>query len=232
LKPSERAAVVVRAIALVLIAGASAGPALAAAGSLGELVAEGEEWWKSSPNPRDPVACATCHHNRNETRGWAASFPKYRPLPPPEGRVMTLLQANAEAVRRHYGLADPERPALAITAYLISRDLGVPVSPGIVADQPVFESRLRALDESVARGERLFVRRCRSCHALRTVARAALVFPRTADGQVESLEGLLGRHRPGSPPLGWDGQPTADIIAFLMSRLAGQPVGGSSEYSP
>ena len=145
------------------------------------------------------------------------------------GSIWTCAIRNGAPSRQ---AARSPRPALAITAYLISRDLGVPVSPGIVADQPVFESRLRALDESVARGERLFVRRCRSCHALRTVARAALVFPRTADGQVESLEGLLGRHRPGSPPLGWDDQPTADIIAFLMSRLAGQPVGGSSEYSP
>jgi mono/diheme cytochrome c family protein/cytochrome c553 len=223
--------VIVRSVALVLIAVVSVGHALAAAGSLGELAAEGEEWWKSSPDPRDPVACATCHHDRNETSGWAASFPKYRPLPPPEGRVMTLLQANAEAVRRHYGLADPERPALAITAYLVSRGVGVPVSPGIVAGQPAFEGRLRALDESVGRGERLFARRCRSCHAPGTVAGAALLLPST-DGQVDSLEAFLGRHHPERPPLGWDGQPTADIIAFLMSRLAGQPVGGSPEYSP
>ena len=221
---------IVRSVALALIAVVSVGHALA--GNLGDLVAEGEEWWKSSPDPRDPVTCATCHHDRNETRGWAASFPKYRPLPPPEGRVMTLLQANAEAVRRHYGLADPERPALAITAYLISRGIGVPISPGIVAGQPAFEGRLRALDESVERGERLFARRCRSCHAARAVARAALLFPRTAAGQVESLERFLGRHRSERSPLGWDGQPTADIIAFLMSTLAGQPVGSLPEHSP
>jgi cytochrome c553 len=220
-------------VALVLIAVVSVVYALtpAAVSSLEELVAEGEEWWKRSPDPRDPVACATCHHNRDETRGWAASFPKYRPLPPPEGRVMTLLQANAEAVRRHYGLADPERPALAITAFLISRGVGVPVSPGIVAGQPVFEGRLRALDESVCRGEQLFARRCRSCHAPRVVAGVALLFPRTVDGQVESLEGFLGHHGPQRPPFRWDGQPTTDIIAFLMSRLAGQPVGGSPAYS-
>lgn len=225
---------IVGSVALVLIAVVSVGHVLAASavGSFGELVAEGEEWWKSSPDPRDPVACATCHHDRNETRGWAASFPKYRPLPPPEGRVMTLLQANAEAVRRHYGLADPERPALAITAYLVSRGIGVPVSPGIVAGQPAFEGRLRALDESVGRGERLFACRCHSCHAPRAVARAALFFPRTAVGQVESLERFLGRHRSERSPLGWDGQPAADIIAFLMSTLAGQPVGGLPEHSP
>ena len=223
---------IVRSVALALITVVSVGHALAGAGNLGALVAEGEEWWKSSPDPRDPVTCATCHHDRNETRGWVASFPKYRPLPPPEGRVMTLLQANAEAVRRHYGLTDPERPALAITAYLISRGIGVPVSPGIVAGQPTFEGRLRALDESVGRGERLFARRCHSCHAPRAVARAALLFPRVAAGQVESLERFLGRHRSESSPLGWDGQPTADIIAFLMSTLAGQPIGGLPEHSP
>src|SRR5437870_11561026 len=137
----------IRSIAPGLIAVVWAGQALAGApgGSLGQLVAEGEQRWKSSPDPRDPVACATCHYDPDETRGWAASFPKYRPLPPPAGRVMTLLQANAEAVQRHYGLADPEQVALAITAYLTSRGTGVPVSPGIVAGQPVFEGRLRAL---------------------------------------------------------------------------------------
>jgi mono/diheme cytochrome c family protein len=229
---SECAAVIVRSLALALIAVVSVAPALAAASNLGELVAEGEKWWKSSPDRRDPVTCATCHHDRDETRGWAASFPKYRPLPPPEGRVMTLLQANAEAVRRHYGLADPERPALALTAYLISRDIGVPVSPGTVAGQPAFEGRLRALAESVGRGKRLFADRCHSCHASPAVARAALLFPRATEGQVESLERFLGRHRPEGPPLGWDAQPTADIIAFLMSTLARQPVGGSPERSP
>ena len=77
---------------------------------------------------------------------------------------MTLFQANAEAVQRHYGLHDTERPALAITAYLTSRGAGTSISPGIVAGQPVFESRLRALAESVKRGERLYARQCRSCH--------------------------------------------------------------------
>src|SRR6266478_4286426 len=169
----------VRFIALVVIVLASAGGASAGApaGGLAELVAEGERWWKSSPDPRDPVACATCHYDPAETRGWAASFPKYRPLPPPEGRVMTLFQANAEAVQRHYGLTDPEQVALSITAYLTSRGTGVPVSPGIVAGQPVFEGRLRALADSAARGERLYASRCRSCHDLGDVPPAALLFP-------------------------------------------------------
>jgi cytochrome c553 len=215
----------IRSVALVLIALVPAGHASAGApaGGLGELVAEGERWWTSSPDPRDPVACATCHYDPDETRGWAASFPKYRPLPHPEGRVMTLLEANVEAVQRHYGLPEPERPALAITAYLTSHGAGMPVSPGIVAGQPVFEGRLQALAESVARGERLYARRCESCHDPGAVAPAALLFPRAVNGQVESLERFLGHHRPELA----DGQPSADVIAFLMSRLAGRPVGGA-----
>src|SRR5215469_3757750 len=120
-------------IAAVLITLVAAGQASAGepGDGLAELVAEGERWWKSSPDPRDPVACATCHYDPVETRGWAASFPKYRPLPPPDGCVMTLLQANTEAVQRHYRLTDPERPALAITAYLTSHGAGTPISPGI-----------------------------------------------------------------------------------------------------
>src|SRR5436189_238554 len=82
--------------------------------------------------------------------------------------------------------------ALAITAYLTSRGTGVPVSPGIVAGQPVFEGRLRALADSVARGERLYASRCRSCHDLGDVTPAALRFPRAVNGQVESLERFLG----------------------------------------
>src|SRR5207244_5512595 len=216
----------IRSIAPGLIAVVWAGQALAGApgGSLGQLVAEGEQRWKSSPDPRDPVACATCHRDPDETRGWAASFPKYRPLPPPEGRVMTLFQANAEAVQRHYRLPDAERPALAITAYLTSHGAGTPISPGIVAGQPVFEGRLRALAESVARGERLYARWCRSCHDAGAVTPAALLFPAAGNGQVESLERFLGRHRPELPRLGSDGQPSTDVIAFLMSRLAGRPV--------
>src|SRR2546427_11876634 len=145
----------IRSIALGLIVVAWAGQALAGApgGSLGQLVDEGEQRWKSSPGPRDPVACATCHHDPDETRGWAASFPKYRPLPPPEGRVMTLLQANAEAVLRHYGLPDPGRAALAITADPAWRGAGVPVLPGSDGGQPVFDGRLQPPVEAVVRGE-------------------------------------------------------------------------------
>src|SRR5258708_20849080 len=150
----------IRFIVVVLIVQASAGRASAGApaGGLGELVAEGERWWKSSPDPRDPVACATCHYDPGETRGWAASFPKYRPLPPPEDRVMTLLQANAEAVQRHYRLRDAERPALAIPPYLPSHRAGTPISPGIVAGQPLSEARPRAPSARGARGGRLHPR--------------------------------------------------------------------------
>ena len=223
---------IVRPVLLTLLAVSSAGYGFAPVSNRAALVAEGEKWWTSSPDPRNPVACATCHHDHGETREWAASFPKYRPLPPPEGRVMTLLQATAEAVRRHYGLADPEQPAVAITAYLMSSSRGVPVSPGLVAGQPAFEGRLRALEESVGRGERLFARRCYSCHTPAAVARAAFRFPRAVAGRVESLENFLGRHRSEASSLGWDEQPTADVIAFLMSTLVGQPIDDSSECSP
>src|SRR5947208_16931310 len=170
----------IRSVALAVTTVASAVPARTGArgGSLAALVAAGERSWTTSPDPRDPVAWVTCHYDPDETRGWAASFPKYRPLPPPAGRVMTLLQANAEAVQRHYGLTDPEQVALAITAYLTSRGTGVPISPGIVAGQPVFEGRLRALADSVARGERLYASRCRSCHDPGDGPPAALRFPR------------------------------------------------------
>lgn len=217
-----------RPLVLVLLAVVVAGqaPADTAASRHAMLVAEGEHWWTSSPDSRDPVACATCHHDSQATRGWAASFPKYRPLPPPEGRVMTLVQANAEAVRRHYGLADAGRPAVAIAAYLTSRGADVPVSPGIVAGQPVFEGRLRALDESVTRGERLYALRCSICHAAGDVAPTALDFPRVMDGRVEPLEGFL-EHHADHVTFAWASQPTADVIAFLMKRLAGQPIGGS-----
>jgi cytochrome c553 len=213
------------AVALLVLGVGPVG-ATALTGAAG-LVAEGEHHWSTSPEPGNPVACATCHHDPGETLGWAASFPKYRALPPPDGRVMTLLQANAEAVRRHYGRRDPERVAVAITAYLTWRGAGVPVAPGIVAGQPVFETRLHALSASVARGERVYARRCGACHAAATVARVTARFPRVVDGRGQSLEGFIAGHRPGQPSLAWDSPPIADVIAFLMSHLVGRPVGGS-----
>jgi mono/diheme cytochrome c family protein len=214
-------------IALVLLgvlgAGrASATPALLTAA---DLVAEGERHWTTSPVPGDPVACATCHHDPDETRGWAASYPKFRALPPPDGRVMTLLQATAAAVRRHYELEDPERAALAVTAYLTSRGARIAIAPGVVDGQPVFEARLRALAISVARGRQRYARQCGGCHTPTTVAGAVARFPRVVEGQAQSLERFIAGHRPGLHALRWDSSPIADVIAFLTSHLAGVPVG-------
>ena len=80
---------------LALLLGLGLSIAMPAGGDAQTLVEEGERWWRESPDPDNPEACATCHHDPRTTRGWAASFPKFRPLPPPHGRVMTLLQANA-----------------------------------------------------------------------------------------------------------------------------------------
>ncbi len=218
-------------VLLALMAVASAAPvsaspiSQAADGAQTALVAEGERWWTSSPDPEQPVACRTCHHDPARTRGWAASFPKFVALPPPDGRVMTLLQATARAVRRHYGLADPERPAIAIATFLAAEGAGLPLSPGIAAGQPAFEARLRALAASVVRGRTLYARRCGSCHDAAAVAPAAFGFPRVVDRRAESLERFLEGHRPIGRPLGWDSPATADLITFLVSILAGPRVG-------
>ena len=197
----------------------------AAESGLQALVAEGERWWTHSPDPGNPVACATCHRDRAKTRGWAASFPKFKPLPPPHGRVMTLLQANAEAVQRHYRLPDPLPTATAITAYLTAQAADVPISPGISDGQPVFPSRMQALAASVVRGERLYARTCVQCHNAKAVAPSITAFPRVVNGRAESLEGFFEHHHSLKRPLAWDGAAMADVIAYLMSRMAGHPVG-------
>jgi cytochrome c553 len=223
-----------RRVLLALTAVVSAMPAWAAApsggtdGARAALVAAGKQWWARSPDHRNPVACATCHHDPALTRGWAASFPKFKPLPPPDGRVMTLLQATAEAVRRHYGLVDPEPVAVAIAAFLDRQGAGLALSPGVAAGQPVFETRLRALAASVARGRTLYVKRCGDCHDAEAVAAAALPFPRVVDSRAESLERFLERHRPIGRRLSWDSPATADLIAFLVSTLAGPRTGGET----
>lgn len=215
-----------RRIPLLLTAAVFAMPAWAAASGGGTddaraaLVAAGERWWTTSPDPGNPVACATCHHDPALTRGWAASFPKFRPLPAPDGRVMTLLQATAQAVRRHYRLADAEPAAVAITAFLDRQGRGVALSPGVAAGQPVFETRLRALAASVARGETRYAQRCRRCHDVGAVAPATRAFPRAVGHHAESLERFLERHRPIGRRLRWDSPATADLIAFLVSTLA------------
>jgi cytochrome c553 len=188
------------------------------------LLLEGERWWKHSPDPRNPVACATCHHDSALTHGWAASFPKVRPLPPPHTRVMTLLQASAEAVTRHYGLADPRRAATAITAYLTSVGSDAPISPGVSVGQPIFEGRLRQLNQSVKRGEATFADRCRHCHAAQGVSPLIRKFPQIKGREAVPLESFLETHQPTVRALTWDGQDMADLVAYLMSQLAGQPL--------
>jgi len=197
----------------------------AAQTGLQALVVEGERLWTHSPDAGNPVACATCHRDPAMTRGWAASFPKFKPLPPPHARVMTLLQANAEAVERHYRLADPLPAATAITAFLTAQAAGVPISPGVSAGQPVFPVRMQALAGSVLRGKHLYASRCGHCHKSFDLAPSATAFPRAEGGRPASLELFLEGHRPLQPPLAWDGQATADIMAYLTSQAAGQPIG-------
>jgi len=190
-----------------------------------DLVAEGARWWRVSPDPGHPVACVTCHDDADATGAWAASFPKVRPLPPPHTRVMTLLQANAEAVRLHYRLPDPRPTATAITAFLTELGAGRPITPGRAAGQPLFPHRITQLRVSVERGERLFAHRCGGCHRPAMTAGRVLAFPRLRDGRAESLESFLEDHhpRPRDAPLSWDSAPVADLVAALMARLRGQP---------
>jgi cytochrome c553 len=175
------------------------------------------------------VACATCHHDPADARGWAAGFPKMKPLPPPHTRVMTLLQANAEAVARHYRLPDVLPAATAITAYQTALGADLPVSPGMSPGQPVFPDRIRQLEANVTRGASAFSTRCGSCHQPAEVAPAARMFPRMSRGLPESLEKFLASHRPSDPPLDWAGQETADAVAYLVSHLAAQPVRARKE---
>ncbi len=215
----------VAGLALVVTAGPTEGDA---------LVAEGERWWMSSGDPRSPVACATCHHDPAETRGWAPSFPKFRPLPPPHGRVMTFLQANAEAVKRHYGHTDPRAAATAITAYLAAQAVGLSPRPGRAEGQPAFPARLRALDESVARGHWLYTRRCVACHASAAIAPTLAAFPRARGGHSESLEDFLEGHAGRDGALAWDGPAMADVIAYLAAeprRTSGRPPSDLAEHA-
>ncbi len=183
------------------------------------LVAEGERVWTRSPDPGNPVACATCHWDTGAVRYWAPSFPKCKPLPPPAARVMSLLQANAEAVERHYRACDPLPIATAITAYLTALGRDLPVTPGVTPDQPVFPERLQALAASVRRGGQGFIDHCRACHGLDDLAPALRRFPRPMEGTARSLEAYVESHSE-EPRLRWDGQPVADLMASLASRLA------------
>ncbi|HSE96478.1 MAG TPA: hypothetical protein VLD61_11355 [Methylomirabilota bacterium] len=185
------------------------------------LVADGERWWSRSPALGQPVACATCHHAPDAIRGWAASFPKVRPLPPPHTRVMTLLQATAEAVARHYGPTDPRPAAIAISAFLTTRDVGLPITPGITPREPAFPVRMRMLAQSVARGRTFYRQRCGACHDPATIAPRAGGFLRTTG---EPAELFLEGHRPGGPPIAWDSPAMADLLAYLLANRAGEPV--------
>jgi mono/diheme cytochrome c family protein len=202
-----------------MILGALSLAAAAAGEANSPLVAEGERLWTQSPDPSNPVACATCHWDAGAIRHWAPSFPKFKPLPPPAASVMTLLQANAEAVERHYRLSDPLPVATAITAYLAALGRELPTTPGITPDQPVFPQRLQALAASVRRGGRAFANRCQSCHRPADLAPAVRRLPRLEEGTAQSLETYLEGHV-GEPRLRWDGQPVADLIAYLASHLA------------
>jgi cytochrome c553 len=195
--------------------------ATASAGEWRALVTEGERWWSQSPDPDRPVACATCHHDPEAIRGWAASFPKVRPMPPPHTRVMTLFQANAEAVARHYGLRDPRPAAAAITAFLTAQGAGRPISPGMTPDQPVFPARMRALAASVERGRKLYEQRCRGCHGYATNAPGAGSFRYATS---EPVEVFLEGHRPTGDPIPWNSRVMADLLAYLLARHAGEPV--------
>jgi hypothetical protein len=210
-----------RGVPGLLLAALLAAP-VASAGDWESLLAEGERWWRRAPAPDRAVACATCHHDPDAPRSWAASFPKVKPLPPPHTRVMTLLQASAEAVARHYGLEDPLPAATALTAYLMARGAGRPVSPGISPDQPVFRGRLRALAASVERGRVLFGRRCRACHAAAPLARAADGFRRAT---LEPVEIFIEGHGPAGPAIPWNSLVMADLLAYLRAHRAGEPVG-------
>jgi hypothetical protein len=187
-----------------------------------QLVSQGRHLWHESPELQTPVACATCHHDPESVRVWALAFPRFRPLPPPHGRVMTLLQANAEAVERHYPETDLPTTAVALTAYLTAEAAGRPVSPGVGPGEPVLPERLTGLAASVNRGGATFATRCAGCHdadrvALSVVAWSGLV--RTGAGPPELF---LQRHRPGAFPLAWNGRDMADLLAYLTSRQAGR----------
>lgn len=188
------------------------------------LVEHGLRWWNQSPDPTNPVACATCHHDQAAVRGWAASFPKWRPLPPPHARVMTLLQANAEAVERHYRFSDPRPVTIAITAFLIAEGEETRITPGVSPDQPVFPERVNALSTSVSRGQMLFATRCAACHDAKPVASALLAFPRMRAHEPESFEGFIEYHSGPNAPIFWNSAESADLVAFLMRGLSGQPL--------
>jgi mono/diheme cytochrome c family protein len=135
---------------------------------------------------------------------------------------MTLWQANVEAVELHYRDAAPQRAATAITAYLTAQGGGRPIAPGLVAAQPVFEARMAALAESMARGERHYTSRCARCHTLGAAATAAVDLPRQIRARGVPTEAFLERHEAGTRGRAWDTAAIADVMAYLVGRRAGR----------
>jgi cellulose synthase/poly-beta-1,6-N-acetylglucosamine synthase-like glycosyltransferase/mono/diheme cytochrome c family protein len=226
LPPFPRARAVALGLGLAGLIGGTASPARGAElptsllSNGRTLVAEGERWWRHSPDPGNPVACATCHDDIVAVRSWAPSFPKWKPMPPPYARVMTLLQVNAEAVTRHYRQPDARPAAIAITAYLTWLARNLPLRPGISAGQPIFPARLEALRRSVERGSQLFDTQCGVCHEPVAVAGEIAAFPRVVRGRGEGLEGFVEDHVGKAESLEWDTASMADLVAYLVSRRA------------
>src|SRR5262245_47466068 len=105
--------------------------------------------------------------------------------------AIIMLQANAEAVARHYRLEDPLPAAPAITAFLTALAADRPVSPGINPAQPVFPERLRQLRASVGRGRRSFEARGARCDRPADIAPPTRHFPGLWRYGPESLETFL-----------------------------------------
>lgn len=199
-----------------------AGPAAAdATDPWAALVDRGAGLWHRSPDPEVPVACATCHRDLREAEGWVVSYPRYRPLPPPHGRVMTLLQALAEASSRHYRGLEPLASGTALAAYLLLRTEGRSLTPGRTPGEPAFPGRLAALRASAARGAARFRTRCGGCHEADVVAPAALGWARLVRVGRGPTERFLETHGLGAP---WDSPEVADLLAYLAGRRAGQPL--------
>jgi cytochrome c len=202
---------------------------------LREVILEGQALWHQPPSTENTIACATCHFDGAEIRGWAASFPKVKPMPSPFTRVMTLQQVVSEALARHYRIrlgGQNRSPARAVTAYLVWVGEGRPLTPGVAPGQPRLPDRLAALRESIARGQDQVRRTCAGCHTdAARFAEAAAVFPRVPrdGGSVVTLEEYLEGH----VGLAWDGTEVADVMAFLAARARGRHVeiGGTLKLS-
>jgi hypothetical protein len=198
------------------------------------LVQEGEVLWQRPPLAENTVACATCHVDGAELRGWAASFPKVKPMPRPFTRVMTLQQAVGEAVATHYRIPPgaPNRSAArAIAAYLTWVGEGRPISPGLAPGRPPFPDRLAALRKSVTQGQAYVERTCARCHPEgAALDEAAATFPRVPrdGGGVVTLEEYLERHA----GLIWNGPEATDVAAYLVTRSTGRLVQPAAASKP